>query len=84
MNFSTETLSIARLKELTDQLRAKVDLSRSQVLDVSAQLASPDISDPEKASFLAALRDKGETGEEVGFFGEAFLAMAVAPTVQVG
>ena len=35
-------LSIARLKELTDQLRAKVNLTRSQVLDASAQLASPE------------------------------------------
>jgi anthranilate phosphoribosyltransferase len=84
LSFSIETPNIARLKELTDQLRAKVDLTRSQVLDASAQLASQDINDPEKASFLAALRDKGETGEEVGFFAEAFLAMAVAPAVQFG
>jgi anthranilate phosphoribosyltransferase len=84
LSFPIETLSIARLKELTDQLHAKVDLSRSQVLRASEQLASPEIKDTEKASFLTALRDKGETGEEVGYFAEAFLAMALAPTIQVG
>src|SRR5260370_20805855 len=77
-------LSIARLKELTDQLHAKVNLSRSQVLHACEQLASQDINDTEKASFLAALRDKGETGEEVGYFAEAFLAMALTPAIQVG
>jgi anthranilate phosphoribosyltransferase len=75
---------LARLKELTDQLHAKVDLTRAQVQAVSEQLASRDIDDTEKANFLAALRDKGETGEEVGFFAEAFLAMAVTPTFQAG
>ncbi len=72
------------MKELTDQLHGKVDLTRSQVQSASKQLASPDISDAEKANFLAALRDKGETGEEVGYFAEAFLAMAIAPTIQIG
>ena len=72
------------MKELTDQLHAKVNLSRSQVLHACEQLASQDINDAEKASFLAALRDKGETGEEVGYFAEAFLAMSLAPAIQVG
>ena len=84
MSFSIETLSIAPLKELTDQLHAKVNLSRSQVLHACERLASEDINDTEKASFLAALRDKGETGEEVGYFAEAFLAMSLAPAIQVG
>ena len=75
---------MARLKELTDQLHAKVNLARSQVLHASEQLASGAINDAEKAAFLAALRDKGETGEEVGYFAEAFLAMAVTPSIQIG
>jgi anthranilate phosphoribosyltransferase len=84
LSFSIEMQSIARLKELTDQLHAKVDLTRLQVLHASEQLASREINDAEKANFLAALRDKGETGEEVGYFAESFLAMAVAPTIQIG
>lgn len=72
------------MKEFTDQLHAKVDLTRSQVLRASEQLASGDIKDTEKANFLTALRDKGETGEEVGYFAEAFLTMAVAPNIQIG
>jgi anthranilate phosphoribosyltransferase len=72
------------LKELTDQLHARVDLNRSQVLGASEQLASPDINDTDKVGFLTALRDKGETGEEVGYFAEAFLAMSLAPTIEIG
>jgi anthranilate phosphoribosyltransferase len=72
------------LKELTDQLHARVDLTRSQVLGASEQLANPDINDTDKAGFLVALRDKGETGEEVGYFAEAFLAMSLAPTIEIG
>jgi anthranilate phosphoribosyltransferase len=75
---------LARLKELADQLRAKVDLTRSQVRFASERLASPSVSDEDKADFLAALRDKGETGEEVGYFAQAFLAMAVAPKIESG
>ena len=72
------------MKELTDQLHAKVHLTRSQVLGASEQLASPDINDTEKAGFLTALRDKGETGEEVAYFAEAFLAMSLTPTIRIG
>jgi anthranilate phosphoribosyltransferase len=79
-----ETQSIDRLKELTDQLRARIDLTRAQVQHASEQLASQGANDTEKANFLAALRDKGETGEEVGYFAEAFLTMAIAPAIQIG
>lgn len=72
------------MKELTDQLHAKVDLTRSQVQQASEQLASQDVSEAEKADFLATLRDKGETGDEVGYFAEAFLGMAVAPKIEIG
>jgi anthranilate phosphoribosyltransferase len=84
MKLSHREAEYVRLKELTDQLHAKVDLSRSQVLGASEQLASPNVDNTEKAGFLTALRDKGETGEEVGYFAEAFLAMSLAPTIQIG
>jgi anthranilate phosphoribosyltransferase len=75
---------LARLKEFADQLRAKVDLTRSQVQSASERLASLDVSNEEKVDFLAALRDKGETGEELGYFAEAFLAMALTPEIESG
>jgi anthranilate phosphoribosyltransferase len=75
---------LARLKELIDQLHSRIDLTRSQVLDASKKLTDRSVADGEKADFLAALRHKGETGEELGYFAEAFLAMTVAPKIEIG
>jgi anthranilate phosphoribosyltransferase len=75
---------LGRLKDLIDQLHSKIDLSHSQVLEASGKLASRTVADEAKADFLAALREKGETGEELGYFAEAFLEMTVAPKVDLG
>jgi anthranilate phosphoribosyltransferase len=75
---------LGRLKDLIDQLHSKIDLSHSQVLEASGKLASRTVADEAKADFLAALREKVETGEELGYFAEAFLEMTVAPKVDLG
>ena len=71
------------LKELIEQLRAGIDLSASEVRAAANFLADSQFPDDEKAQFLAALRNKGETGEEVGYFAEAFLALSTAPGVDL-
>ena len=71
-----------RLKELIEQLRANIDLTVKDVETAAGFLADGQHSDEEKAEFLAALRDKGETGEEVGYFAEAFLRLAIRPSTE--
>ncbi len=67
------------MKELIEQLRAGIDLTPSEVRTAANFLADPQSPDEDKTEFLAALRDKGETGEEVGCFAQAFLSLAVRP-----
>jgi anthranilate phosphoribosyltransferase len=74
---------LTRLKELIEKLRSGIDLTSAEVADAANLLADPLSPDDEKAEFLGALRDKGETGEEVGFFAEAFLSLAVRPQVNL-
>ncbi len=72
------------MKELIEQLRAGIDLTPSEVRTAANFLADPERPDEEKTEFLAALRDKGETGEEVGYFAEAFLSFAITPAANLG
>ncbi|MGA8656982.1 MAG: anthranilate phosphoribosyltransferase [Chthoniobacterales bacterium] len=67
------------MKELTTQLQARIDLTLEQVELASRQLADPAIPELEKADFLVALKSKGETGEELGYFARAFINLAVQP-----
>jgi anthranilate phosphoribosyltransferase len=69
------------LKELTQQLRANIGLTASDVENATRFLADGRSSDEEKVAFLAALRDKGETSEELSYFAEAFLALAIKPEI---
>ncbi len=69
------------MKESIEQLRAGIDLTPSEVRTAANFLADPQAPDEEKIAFLAALRDKGETGEEVGYFAQAFLSLAITPEV---
>lgn len=71
------------MKELIEQLRAGVDLTPSEVWFAASFLADRESSDEEKTEFLAALRDKGESGDEVGYFAEAFLNLAVKPAADL-
>jgi anthranilate phosphoribosyltransferase len=72
------------LKELIEQLRAGIDLTPSEIRTAANFLADLECPDEEKTEFLAALRDKGESGEEVGYFAEAFLSFAITPAANLG
>jgi len=73
---------MASLADYTRLLVARQDLSDEQVLNAAQALASAEISDMEKAGFLTALSDKGESPAEVAAFARAFLSMAVNPCVE--
>lgn len=69
------------LKELTQTLRADVELSDAMVAAAVAALERPEVPEVAKAEFLTALHDKGETAAEVAAFAREFRARAVDPGV---
>jgi anthranilate phosphoribosyltransferase len=69
------------LKHLIDQLRDRVDLEFAEAREASLCLADPAVADTDKAEFLVALREKGESGEELAYFARAFLELAIRPDV---
>jgi anthranilate phosphoribosyltransferase len=71
------------LKELIEQLRDRIDLGFDQAREASRQLADPDVAEEQKAAFLVALKQKGESGEELGYFARSFLEMAIRPALQL-
>jgi anthranilate phosphoribosyltransferase len=72
------------LKDLIEQLRDKVDLRMDQAREASRQLADPDVSELDKGDFLVALKIKGESGEELGYFARSFLELAIRPVLRLG
>ncbi len=72
---------MSELKELTGKLRTLSELSANEVEMAAVALASPALADEEKAAFLIALADKGETAAEVAAFARAFRARAIDPGV---
>ena len=71
------------MKELIEQLRYRVDLRFDQAREASRRLADPSIGEEQKAEFLVALKQKGESGEELGYFARSFLEMAIRPTLRL-
>ncbi len=71
------------VKELTQQLLAKIDLDAAQVRTCAVELADPSFPEADKAEFLVALKAKGETGEELGAFADAFIELAIRPETKV-
>ncbi|MBV8352653.1 MAG: anthranilate phosphoribosyltransferase [Verrucomicrobia bacterium] len=71
------------MKELIEQLRSRIDLRFDQAREASRQLADPGVAEEQKADFLIALKQKGESGEELGYFARSFLEMAVRPVLQL-
>jgi anthranilate phosphoribosyltransferase len=69
------------LKRLIEQLRDRVDLAFPDTREAAFLLADPAVPDTDKADFLVALREKGESGEELGYFARSFLELAVRPEV---
>jgi anthranilate phosphoribosyltransferase len=72
------------LKDLIEQLRDKVDLRMDQAREASRLLADPDVSELDKGDFLVALKIKGESGEELGYFARSFLELAIRPILRLG
>jgi anthranilate phosphoribosyltransferase len=68
-----------RLHPFTAQLGARRDLSDEQITAAAQGLATPEVPDIDKAMFLTALADKGETAAEVAAFAAAFRTMSVDP-----
>jgi anthranilate phosphoribosyltransferase len=70
------------LADLTSQLRQQQELGRDAVQAAAGHLAEPAVGDAEKADFLRALSDKGETAAEIAALAEAFRARALNPGVE--
>jgi anthranilate phosphoribosyltransferase len=69
------------MRELIQKLKSNIDLTAREVERAAHILADDQSSDEEKAGFLAALREKGETAEEIGWFAKAFLELAIKPQI---
>ncbi len=70
------------LAELTRRLQARQELTSAEVAGAAAALASAEIADESKATFLIALGDKGETAAELAAFAREFRARAINPGVE--
>jgi len=73
---------MAALESLTSKLSSGLDLSALEVTLAAGILSSATESDREKAAFLIALSEKGETPEELAGFAEAFRMRAIDPGVE--
>lgn len=67
------------MRDLTDQLKAGRPLGRDEVERAATCLLDEQTPADDRADFLRALADKGETPEEIAGFVEAFLGRAVVP-----
>jgi len=72
---------MSMLAELTRPLSERQELTAEAIVSAASELASPDIPDAEKADFLSALSQKGETAQEVAGFARAFRERAIDPGV---
>lgn len=66
------------LSSLIPSLNEGCELTPAEIESICPALASPEVSASEKAAFLIALADKGETGAEIAGFAECFRGMARA------
>ena len=71
------------IESLTQNLREGNHLSQQEVEHAAELLLSDDASVDARADFLKALREKGETPEEITYFVEAFLGKAVDPEIDL-
>jgi anthranilate phosphoribosyltransferase len=73
---------MSNLADLSAQLAAGHELTPTQVATAAGILASPDQSETDKAAFLTALAQKGETPGEIAAFARVFRDRAVNPGVE--
>lgn len=69
------------MKDLALLLRDNQPLNADQIAVAAEQLLAETVADEDKADFLRALADKGETPAEIAGFVDAFLERAVSPRV---
>ncbi len=69
------------MKQLIADLRAGSDLNRKEIAVALTQLLSPRVEAKEKAEFLKALHEKGETPEEIAGFVEQLIDRAIDPGI---
>jgi anthranilate phosphoribosyltransferase len=69
------------LPSLTGQLRDRQSLAREAVADAFRALLDNDVSANDKAAFLTALAQKGETAEEIAAFAAELRSRAVDPQI---
>jgi anthranilate phosphoribosyltransferase len=67
------------MEDLIAELKAGRDLDAAQIDVAVGALAATDVGEAQKADFLKALRDKGETAHELAGFVQALIARAVDP-----
>lgn len=69
------------MKALVEKLKVGVDLNGGDIALALTLLLSDQVSDEEKAEFLTALHDKGESAEEIAIFVEQLMERAVDPLI---
>lgn len=70
------------MKDLLFQVQRGQELSVADVEHAVKALMSPEVSTIEKADFLVALHERGETPAEIAAFVEALLAYSLAPHLE--
>jgi anthranilate phosphoribosyltransferase len=69
------------MKELIEKLQAGLDLTPSDIAYAVTLLLSEKVADADKAQFLTALHQKGESADEVFGFAELLLQRAIDPMI---
>ncbi|MBK9989663.1 MAG: anthranilate phosphoribosyltransferase [Verrucomicrobia bacterium] len=72
---------MSALLELTQRLKARIDLSTADVALATHELSSPQTVDAEKIDFLSALEEKGTIAAEITAFAKEFRALSIDPGV---
>jgi anthranilate phosphoribosyltransferase len=67
------------MKALISKLKEGIDLNAGDIAIAVTLLLSEQVSDEEKADFLSALHEKGESAEEIARFVELLMERAVDP-----
>jgi anthranilate phosphoribosyltransferase len=70
------------LVDLTARLVAGKELDAAEARAAAQALATPDVADAEKAAFLTAFADRGETAAEVAEFAAVFRTLSVDPGME--
>ena len=72
------------MRDWTQRLRQGQEFNAADIASVAGELLSAEISDEDKADFLHALHQRGETPDEITAFAEAFLLRAEPFAVSPG